>query len=209
MKPEKVNEIINTCNAQSVTVTYKTVTSRALRSPRWYGMSPATVLLDKSISAEAARAFGIIAMGAMGSNTSTIGLRLLGRLMGKTHGSAQRYVKELISAGHVERKAVKNGGRMVYVLTSPVFEPQAAKVICKTCGAERDRIDEAGMCIICRKQAGADQEVSEFLNAEPWTTQQDVWAKFKSRSHGTKYSNSQLESAYVKWRLNQRKMESA
>lgn len=79
---------------------------------------------------------------------------------------------------------------------------------CPACGAARE-VGKTGICIVCSKQDQADTEVSRFLNAEPWTTKEDTWTKFRSRSRGTRYSNRQIETAWSKWNISRRKMESA
>jgi hypothetical protein len=110
-----------TCNTLSVTLSAKSVTSKALRSPKWHARTPAVVLLDKSISCEAKVAYGILALTTWQGKLSSLGLRELGRLMGKSQMSAKRYMDELVKAKAIGRHTEKSGKRAWYEFTSPVF----------------------------------------------------------------------------------------
>jgi hypothetical protein len=87
-----------------------------------------SVLIDGSISYQARVLFGIIAAKTYKtsekSNLATVTTRGLGALLGHSPQTISNWLKELESAGHVERVS-KDRARGVFRLTSPVFAYRA------------------------------------------------------------------------------------
>lgn len=135
-----------TCHAQSVTVSAKSVTSRAGRSPKWHGRVPADVSLDLSVSSDAVRIYAILALKTFQGNISTIGLRQIGKLIGRSRTTIQRRVQELVNAGHVAVSDADNGQRSHYELLSPVFgQKQRTGAPAETVSYPRRRLATTGL----------------------------------------------------------------
>lgn len=101
----------------SETVSDKSVSRKLKR----YGRIPMNLLLDKSVSSEAVRIYGILAASVFQGNVATIGMRRIGALIGKSPATVMRRLRELTEATHIKPGQRKNGQRAFYVLTSPVF----------------------------------------------------------------------------------------
>jgi DNA-binding MarR family transcriptional regulator len=169
---------VYTCATQGGTLSAQSVSSRAARSPKWYGKMPALVSLDKTITFEAKTAFAILALGAFHDNTSTLGLRELGRLMDRSLSSAKRYVHELVKAGHLLREKSANGKRAVYVLTSPAFGDKSSHLDgtlpkrsatlkpCDKCGLPCKPQKMTGWCKKCLEMAREDRRQSGIRKME-------------------------------------------
>lgn len=113
------------CNSQKVTDWAKSVQSRALQNPSWFGKVPVSLLLDKSVSPEAKVMFGTLAAKTYKtpskSNIVSVTLRELAVLFNKTPMTISRWVGQLERGGHVERLSGQNA-KSVFRLVSPVFD---------------------------------------------------------------------------------------
>jgi hypothetical protein len=132
-----------TCPIQSGTVYEKSVSSRVGRSPRWFARAPASVSLDNSLSDGAFRAYCVMGLKTKGPLCS-VGLRHLGKVLGLSKNTANRRVRELIKAGHLEMLPRKNGGRAQYRFTSPAFLKS-----CATCKRFTQDLSRDGLCWVC------------------------------------------------------------
>ena len=103
------------------TVFRKSVSSYVKRSDRWYARIPASVLLDKSLKPDAVRIYGLLALSVYQGSVTRVGIRQLGRVIGRSPATVSRRLSELVANGHVKTLKLKNGQRAWYELTSPVF----------------------------------------------------------------------------------------
>lgn len=74
---------------------------------------------------------------------------------------------------------------------------------CLECGATKP-ISKNGMCGACRTQVRVNREVAMFLEAEPWTSEADLWKELKCKDRCKKFSAGQIESAYHAWHRRRR-----
>lgn len=106
----------------SETVSTKSVSSRVKRSDSWYGRVPASVLLDLTISSDAVRVYALLTLSVYQGRVAKVGMRQMGKIMGKSAATIKRRIAELTVAGHLKADVQrKNGQRGCYELTSPVF----------------------------------------------------------------------------------------
>ena len=112
----------NTCTTQGGTLSEQSVSRKVVRSPKWWAMFPASVLLDKRLNSESARIYGILALTRRQKKYSVLGVRQIALLLGRSKTTVMKRLKELVKLGHLERVPGKNGSRGVYCLSSPVFE---------------------------------------------------------------------------------------
>lgn len=105
----------------SETVSGKSVSSKMKRSVRWHGRIPASVLLDKELSSEAVRVYGLLALSVYQGTVAYVGMREIGRIIGKSAATVKRRIDELAAREHIVPRPGKNGQRSHYHLTSPVF----------------------------------------------------------------------------------------
>jgi hypothetical protein len=110
-----------TCPTLGGTVSAKSVLSRVGRFPGWYGRTPARVLLSRELSSDAVRIYGILALKTSEGSISTLGMRVLGELLGKGRTTIQRRLRELVTHGDLVMHKDGNGKRAYYELTSTVF----------------------------------------------------------------------------------------
>ena len=105
----------------SETVRKKSVSFKVKRSARWYGRVPASVSLDLSVSSDAVRIYSLLALSVYQGNIARVGMRQLGKIIGKSAATVKRRIVELVKAGHLKPNTGKSGERAFYELTSPVF----------------------------------------------------------------------------------------
>jgi hypothetical protein len=103
------------------TVSSKTVVARMDRSPKWFARIPARVLLDEEIDSTAVRAFGVLSLNVYQGNVSSIGIRLLAKLLRVSHQTAMRKLRMLEARGHITVEKSGPGLRSFYVLNSAIF----------------------------------------------------------------------------------------
>ncbi len=169
-----------TCPIQSGTVSAESVTSKAGRSPKWHGRIPAALLFDLSVKPEAVRVYAILSLKTFQGNTSTLGFRQLGKLIGKSRSTAKRYVEQLIRSGYLKPSHGKNGQRSWYEFTSPVFgdravvygaqrigKPETPKQLtpfkqCDTCN--RLTRSKLGKCRTCKADARTERIAVRVVN---------------------------------------------
>ena len=116
--------------SMSGTVSVKAFHLRVERSPKWYGRIPASVLLDGTLTSDAVRVYGLLALPVLQGNVSSVGMRVVAGILHVSPQTVMRRIRELVAAGHVEiSKGTGKGKRAWYLLTSPVFgQKQAADV---------------------------------------------------------------------------------
>lgn len=90
------------------------------RSAR-YCKIPKDLLLDISISGDAVRIYGVLALWVFQGNVARIGMRRIGREVGLSAATVCRRLQELAAAGYISAGSVKPGERAYYVLNSEVF----------------------------------------------------------------------------------------
>lgn len=132
-----------TVSHQRGTVYEKSVSARVGRSPRWHSKAPASVMLDNSLSDAARVVYCAMGLKTRG-NTCSIGVRYLGRILGRGRSTASRLVNELVRAGHLELTGGGKGNRAVYRLTSPAYLKT-----CRGCKRITEDIRISGLCWIC------------------------------------------------------------
>lgn len=111
-----------TCPTLEGTLSRKSVPAIEGHSERWYGRVPANVLFDKDISDGAKVLFGIMSLKVFQGNVTTVGVRHLATMTGKSKSVIHRLITELVTIGHVAPSPeTKRGQRGFYTLTSPVF----------------------------------------------------------------------------------------
>lgn len=112
------------------TVSVQSVSRKLKQSKKWYGRTPATVLLDPRLDSLAIHLFGILSLQVFQGNVSYIGMRLLGTLTGKSAATVMRRLKKLEAYGYIAPYKPGAGKRSYYVLTHhPIFgQKQAAGV---------------------------------------------------------------------------------
>ena len=69
----------------------------------------------------------MLALDVFEGRAASVGMRHLGKLLGKSAQTVQRRIGELVKAGHLEVAPVDLGRRATYVLTSPVFAQKQGK----------------------------------------------------------------------------------
>ncbi len=114
--------------SKSGTLSDKTVPSRVEHSDLWWGRVPASVLLDPRLSSDAVRIYGMLALSVFEGRIASVGMRQLGKLIGKSAQTVQRRIAELVNAGHLATASGQAGKRAKYELTSPVFAQKQGKV---------------------------------------------------------------------------------
>lgn len=98
------------------------------RSDGWYGRVPASVLLDLTISSDAVRVYALLTLSVYQGRIARVGMRQMGKIMGKSAATVKRRIAELTMAGHLKADDKrKNGQRGCYELTSPVFGQKQGK----------------------------------------------------------------------------------
>lgn len=113
----------------SETVSTKSVSSKVKRSDGWWGRVPASVLLDLTINSDAVRVYALLTLSVYEGSVARVGMRQMGKIMGKSAATIGRRIGELVAAGHLTIDAKrKNGQRGYYRLTSPVFGQKQGKV---------------------------------------------------------------------------------
>lgn len=70
----------------------------------------------------------MLALDVFEGRTASVGMRQLGKLLGKSAQTVQRRIGELVKADHVKIAPMEFGKRATYVLTSPVFAQKQGKV---------------------------------------------------------------------------------
>ena len=124
----------------SETVSGQSVSPKMKRSPKWYGRIPADVLLDESLSSDAVRVYGILALWVFQGDVAYIGMREIGRLSGLSPATVMRRVKELAAAKYIEVRKAETGKRSWYVMTSPVFGQKQRAGVEELVSAPRRRL---------------------------------------------------------------------
>ena len=144
-----------TCSTQSGTVSAKSVPSKVERSEHWFGRIPAALLSDPTVSDAALRVYGILTLKTCG-NVSAIGMRGLGRLVGKSPQTVMRRLRELAIRGDIKMSKGTNGQRARYELTSPVFAGKGGAQAPGELGSTRVRtsVKPSVICSRCRKPCG-------------------------------------------------------
>jgi DNA-binding MarR family transcriptional regulator len=126
------------------TVYEKSVSAKVRRSPRWFGKSPATVLLDNSLSDLAVRVYGTMGLKTEEGSCS-VGVRYLARILNSSSATIARKIAELVDAGHLKRLPQDNGARAVFQFTSP-----AHYRICQSC-RRYSALGIDHLCWVCRE----------------------------------------------------------
>ena len=116
-----------TCPTQNGTLKVKSVPPIAGHSAKWHRRSPANLLLDNNVSDVAKTLFGILSLKTYQGNVSTLGIRKLAELSGKSKSSVHRAIQELSISGQIQPVARQRGQRGYYVLTSEVFAQKQGK----------------------------------------------------------------------------------
>ncbi len=93
-----------------------------------YARIPEEVLMDRKLSLEAYRIYGLIAMNVYQGSVSVIGLRKLGKKMGRSPNTVRKRIEELVKAGYIRVSDTGERERLWYVLTSPVFAQKQGQV---------------------------------------------------------------------------------
>lgn len=86
-----------------------------------YGRIPMELLLDRAVNSGAVRVYGLLASSVFQGNVATVGMRRIGKLIGKSPATVMRRLRELEAAGHIKTSPQRSGQRGFYELTSPVF----------------------------------------------------------------------------------------
>lgn len=86
-----------------------------------YGRIPMEILVDLSLNSEAVRVYGMLASSVFQGNVATVGMRRIGKLIGKSPATVMRRLRELEAAGHIKVPPQRLGQRGFYELLSPVF----------------------------------------------------------------------------------------
>jgi hypothetical protein len=129
------------------TVYEPSVARQVARSPRWHSKAPASVSLDMRLSAEAVRAYDVMGLKTKGVVCS-LGVRHLGKLLGKKKSAAAEWVQELVEHGHVAKLPRKNGQRARYRMMSAAYMKT-----CVTCHRFVEEVRESGECWVCAEAA--------------------------------------------------------
>ncbi len=87
--------------------------------PERFGMSPASVLEDPRLTAEATRVFSWLAMRAR-DGSATLGSRLIASKVHMHRSTVQSAIRLLEQCGHLRRSG-KDRSRGTYTLTSSIF----------------------------------------------------------------------------------------
>lgn len=100
-------------------------------SATWFARNPASILLDKRLTAYERLAYCIMALGVhKGSDSVQIGMRLLGAsIEGKSAATASRWITRLEECGLIIREKGPAGARNTYRLLSPVFRTAGIKAL--------------------------------------------------------------------------------
>lgn len=69
----------------------------------------------------------MLALDVFEGRTASVGMRQLGKLLGKSAQTVQRRIGELVKTGHLEVAPKDLGKRATYALTSPVFAQKQGK----------------------------------------------------------------------------------
>jgi hypothetical protein len=80
------------------------------------------------VSSEAVRVYAVLALSVYQGRTSRVGMRQIGKIIGKCAATVKKRIDELVAAGHVRANMGRSGQRAFYELTSPVFGQKHGKV---------------------------------------------------------------------------------
>jgi hypothetical protein len=127
----------------------KTVKEKVGRFPRWHAKDPASVCLDQNLSDAAVRVYDVMGLKTKGG-VGSIGVRYLGRLLGRSRETVRLRIKELVSKGYLEVLPSSNGQRASYRFTSPAYQR-----VCRECH-HFAHVGASGLCWICEELTGKE-----------------------------------------------------
>ena len=128
--------------APHATVYEASIAEKVRRSPRWFSKTPASVSLDRRLSGEAVKVYDVMGLKTK-NGTCTVGVRYLGRILGKDSSTVSRQIQELVEAGHLEPMERGTGQRASYRFTSPAYQR-----VCRECH-HFAHVRESGLCWVC------------------------------------------------------------
>lgn len=132
--------------ALHATVYETSIAEKVHRSPRWFSKTPASVSLDHRLSGEAVQVYDVMGLKTK-NGVCTVGVRYLGRILGKDSSTVSRQIRELVEAGHLEAVERGSGQRASYRFTSPAYQR-----ICRECRHFAD-VGTSGRCWVCDELA--------------------------------------------------------
>lgn len=148
----------------------------------WFGRTDADALLDPGLHSDAKVILGILSLKTLSGGRSSIGVRALGRFIGKGRSTVQRRIADLVVHGDIRIGKTANGQRSWYELTSPVFagkgiaqtpaKPAAVpterrskpSVICPRCRQPRGGLLRVGHCRSCNLDLKLDRKVMSAVD---------------------------------------------
>lgn len=122
----------------------------AFAHPKKHARIPPEVYGDPSLTDRDVRVYAVIAQfQKKGTPNSSVGMRLIGKIINAPLPRVCESVGRLARAGHILKAKVASGKRQQYELLSPIFRSVVAHV-CAKCG-KGGKLDKACHCKACVK----------------------------------------------------------